>query len=65
MTNPEDTFNRLMNDYNFILSIDAWSTHDLVQLSSAIDGELQRRHDEYADQYDDGVMPWDDEEDTQ
>ena len=39
-------FDELMQAYNFVLSVDNWTTEDLVTLGHVVDAELQARYDE-------------------
>jgi hypothetical protein len=38
-----EVFEQIMQDYNFMLSMEQWATSDLVKLANLIDIELQQR----------------------
>ena len=44
--NHVKNFDELMQAYNFVLSVDKWTTEDLVTLGHVVDAELQARYDE-------------------
>ena len=44
--NHVKNFDELMQAYNFVLSVDNWTTEDLVTLGHVVDAELQARYDE-------------------